>query len=305
MKQQLILLRGLPGSGKSTWAKEQVAKSDGHIKRINKDDLRAMIDSGVFSKANEKQIIRTRDILTQTFLNAGHTVIIDDTNLAPEHQKAMERLANLHGVEFVINDSFLKVSIAECVERDSKRAKPVGKKVILKMAKQFQIPFYTPKEIYQRPDLPKVIICDLDGTLAIHNGRDPYDASKCETDLLNQPVHNLLSQYIENASYGQQIIIVFMSGRSDEFRPQTEAWLCKYEYGYLINDTNKAKLLFPLYMRKQGDSRPDYVIKKELFDEHIRDKFDVLFCLDDRDQIVKLWREELGLTCLQVNYGDF
>lgn len=45
--------------------------------------------------------------------------------------------------------------------------------------------------------------------------------------------------------------------------------------------------------------------KKELFEAHIARKFYIEFVLDDRDQVVDLWRNELGLTCFQVNYGDF
>jgi hypothetical protein len=58
-------------------------------------------------------------------------------------------------------------------------------------------------------------------------------------------------------------------------------------------------------MRAEKDNRKDSIIKRELFDKHIRDKYHVDFVLDDRDQVVRMWRRELGLTCLQVNYGNF
>lgn len=59
-----------------------------------------------------------------------------------------------------------------------------------------------------------------------------------------------------------------------------------------------------LHMRKTGDTRRDSTVKRELYERHLAHR-DVLCVLDDRDQVVRMWREELGLTCLQVAYGDF
>lgn len=59
-----------------------------------------------------------------------------------------------------------------------------------------------------------------------------------------------------------------------------------------------------LYMRPEGDVRKDTEIKREIFDNYIRDKYRVLFVLDDRNSVVKMWRD-LGLKCLQVAEGDF
>lgn len=57
-------------------------------------------------------------------------------------------------------------------------------------------------------------------------------------------------------------------------------------------------------MRVTKDFRKDCIVKKELFDKYVKDKYYVDFALDDRDQIVNLWRS-MELTCLQVDYGDF
>ena len=58
-------------------------------------------------------------------------------------------------------------------------------------------------------------------------------------------------------------------------------------------------------MLKTGDVRKDSIVKKELYQAHVEGQFFVQFVLDDRNQVVDLWRLELGLPCLQVNYGDF
>ena len=78
MSKKIIILKGLPASGKSTWAKEQVEKSQGGCKRVNKDDLRTMIDDGKFSKGNEKFVVQIRNNLIVEALKAGKHVIVDD-----------------------------------------------------------------------------------------------------------------------------------------------------------------------------------------------------------------------------------
>jgi hypothetical protein len=140
--------------------------------------------------------------------------------------------------------------------------------------------------------MKKAIICDLDGTLAHIDHRDPYDASTCEEDLLNEPVANILTVYSEQKEF--EIAILLVSGREDKYRPQTERWLRKHGIAYEA-----------LLMRRTGDFRKDTLIKKELYESHIADRYTILFVLDDRDQVVAMWRKELGLTCLQVAYGNF
>ena len=58
-------------------------------------------------------------------------------------------------------------------------------------------------------------------------------------------------------------------------------------------------------MRATGDVRKDWIVKKELYKAHVKGQYFINFILDDRNQVVDLWRLDLGLPCLQVNYGDF
>lgn len=139
----------------------------------------------------------------------------------------------------------------------------------------------------------KAIICDLDGTLALIGQRNPYDLTEMSEDLLNEPIANVLSVYDNQNIFDVDILIV--TGRSDEYRKETEEWLRRHKI------TNYKHL----YMRKAGDNRKDTSIKKEIYNHHIKEKYDIVFVLEDRDQVVRMWRKELGLTCLQVEYGDF
>lgn len=138
---------------------------------------------------------------------------------------------------------------------------------------------------------PKAIICDLDGTLALIEHRSPYDASTAEQDILNNPVANILHVYSQQKEF--PIDILLLSGRDEQYRPQTVAWSKRHGITYS-----------ELYLRPTNDKRRDTVFKKEVYEAYIQDKYDVLFVLEDRTQVVNMWRRE-GLTCLQVAPGDF
>lgn len=273
---------GLPASGKSTWAKNKIDKSPNSIKRVNKDDLRSMLDNSYFSKENERFLLDIQDVIIKAALEDGKHVIVDNTHLSPKHEARIRQL--IKGLAVLEIVDFRHVSLETCIERDLKRLNSVGEKVIRDMYNQFIAPPRSPKPTYN-PELPDVIICDLDGTLALIGDRSPYDAAKCEIDQVNEPVRSILE------TSGKKVI--FLSGRDDQFKPQTLAWLSKHNISFE-----------ELHMRKSGDVRKDSIVKKEMYEQFILDKWNVSFVLDDRDQVVRVWRD-LGLTCLQVDYGDF
>ncbi len=136
--------------------------------------------------------------------------------------------------------------------------------------------------------LPLAIICDLDGTLAHLNGRSPYDASSCVDDVLSEPIAHIVRTYA-----GIGVSVILCSGRESKYRQPTELWLETHGIQYEA-----------LHMRRTKDFRKDAVIKTEIYNAHIREQYSVLFVLDDRNQVVDMWRG-LGLTCLQVAPGDF
>lgn len=277
---KLIYTLGLPASGKTTWAKGYLSDaSNPKAIRVNKDDLRSMLHNNIFAKDREKMTVSSRNALITTALNAGFDVIVDDTNLNPVHQKYFESLAS-DTVTVEMKD-FRDVPLSECIKRDNKRPNPVGEGVIKKMHNQYLKPEVKTQDMGK----PEVILCDLDGTLALFTERGPFDTAKCETDAVNYPVLRVL----RNADCP----VIFMSGREDQYRPQTERWLKKHGIEY-----------HDLHMRQTGDFRKDAIIKQELYQRRIEPVARVLFVLDDRDQVVDMWRN-LGLTCLQVNYGAF
>lgn len=146
-----------------------------------------------------------------------------------------------------------------------------------------------PAYCVQNPDLPKSIICDLDGTLALMKDRSPFDASKCDNDLVHHPVANLLKNY---KTLGYKILLV--SGRENVYKEPTLRFLEKHEVTF-----------DELLMRRAKDYRKDSIIKTEIYNDFIKGKYFIEFILDDRNQVVDAWRKDLKLPCFQVYYGDF
>jgi predicted kinase len=304
----ILILRGLPASGKSTFARKLIDENKGAWKRLNKDEIRAMLDNSHHSSSNEKFVERMRDFMLFEALKEGKSVVIDDTNLSDRPveriQKVIGRYEKDTGEVVKIEFKIMETSLEECLARDEMREKKVGRDVILRMyndhVAKAKLPANSIKKVielskrgphYQLKDdtLPHAILCDLDGTLAIIHNRSPFDAVRCEADLLNEPIAEILKNY---ASRGVKIIL--MSGRDEAARRPTTNWLA---YNRIPYDA--------LFMRATGDVRKDSVVKKELYEAHINGQYFVKFVLDDRNQVVDLWRLELGLPCLQVNYGDF
>lgn len=142
--------------------------------------------------------------------------------------------------------------------------------------------------------LPRAVLFDIDGTLAVRNESDPNvrhfaDWDRVGEDLPNAAVIELAQLVAESGRYK----LIVMSGRDEVCRRQTEMWLDAQ--GVAFDE---------LHMRARKDNRPDTVVKKELFEAHIAGRHEVAFVVDDRDGVVRQWRE-MGLTCLQVAEGNF
>ncbi|MFF1701218.1 AAA family ATPase [Streptomyces sp. NPDC058252] len=288
----LIMTKGLPGSGKSTWAKEYVLKAQpGTVVRINKDDMRAMLHADRWNPANERQVVRARDALVEAFLvKKVNAVIVDDTNFAPQHETRLRQLAHRHGAQFEIKD-FTDVPLHTCIKRDLAREKSVGEKVIKDMYNQYLKPEPADPPIYN-PDLRDVVLVDLDGTLAkMAADRSPFAWDRVGEDTPHHDIVDLVST-LREAGTG----IIFVSGRDGSCYNQTRAWLREN-----LGDWSLSSFLF---MRTPGDMRKDSVVKEEIYQRSIAGKYNVWFVLDDRDQVVETWRA-LGLRCLQVAPGNF
>jgi predicted kinase len=298
----LYITRGLPGCGKTYEASAWVAEAPDCRARVNRDDLRGMVHDSLHIKGvTEPRIISVRDAAISALLRKGVDVVSDDTNLPSRTVRDLSKLAARAGAGFEVWD-LTNVPLEMCIARDAARERPVGEQVIRDMHTRYlrgrSFPLPLPDEDGERdalkpytpvPGTPRAVLVDIDGTAALMNGRSPFDETRVGEDLPNLPVIKVV-QALEAA--GSRV--VFMSGRSDACRAETAAWLAEH-----VGVPYDA-----LHMRAGGDVRKDSVIKAELFDTHIRDAYDVACVLDDRKQVVEMWRS-LGLTVLQVADGDF
>jgi hypothetical protein len=148
------------------------------------------------------------------------------------------------------------------------------------------------------------VIFDLDGTLALIDDRRAlstkpnskinwgifFDPSNIMLDRPNDPVITT-ANILKTAGYK----IVIFSGRSQATQDATQNWLTQYgvEYDQLV-------------MRPATDYTPDNDLKQTWLNQHFPgDQKDRILCVyDDRDQVVKMWRDN-GLTCMQVAPGNF
>lgn len=142
-----------------------------------------------------------------------------------------------------------------------------------------------------------IIIVDLDGTLAnvdhrvAHVQKDPPDWESFNAFMMHDEVNPWCRELI--ASMRQRGHSVFLvTGRGEKQREVCVDWLRSKNVSYE-----------GLFMRAANDTRPDAVIKEEIYQKELA-HFRVLFVVEDRLSVVRMWRK-LGLTCLQCADGDF
>lgn len=314
------LLVGIPGSGKSTYAKQVVAKDPSNWVRVNNDDLRAMMNGSVWSQDYEKMITDARNYLIRDALKRGKNVIIDNLNINRRHFDDVCKIAKSVNADIQVYEKAFYIELDEAMERNAKRegAARVPDDVMKKWFKESggkQFKYFKPRvEIYKEnkgsapafspPEriegAPEAVLCDLDGTLALIHGRSPYDASDCDVkDLPNWPVIETIM-----AHYRAGRKIIFCSGREDKYRPETIRFIEKYCFEPLSTNPGVNSFNYQLHMRKTDDFRKDSIIKEEIYEKEIEGQYNVLCVLDDRDQVVEFWRSR-GLTCFQVAPGNF
>jgi len=301
-----MILIGVPGSGKSTFARQFLKSNPGYVK-LSRDEFRHMLaDKWYPGEEIEDLVSANIDAATFAALRHGYNVLLDNTHC---NLKTLKETITKFGKDarIVLKVIGAELSIKEIKAQNLQRDKVVPEDVIDKMYKGFKSVLTakadllklitetaTPKGTIvvgeQNPNLPKAIIVDIDGTVA-HMGdhRGPYDWLKVDLD---DPDENVLN-IVRTLSLFYKVI--FLSGRDGSARKKTEAWLGVY-YGQEYEQ---------LLMRPTNDFRKDNIIKKEIYHQHIKDKYYIEAVFDDRDQVVNMWREELGLKCLQVEYGNF
>lgn len=291
--QIIEVLRGLPASGKTTYAKSRGK----NFVRVSRDDIRAMVTGRAEKFAGdykfEQMVTELEEQAIRAAIRAGKSVVVDDTNLKTKYAKRWIQLAHRLGVESdVVN---FKEPLDVLLARNAKRLDAVPEKTIRDMYARHQwAPVLLPvlEEIQAAqyvPDTtkPTAITVDLDGTLAHMNGRSPYDPTLYHTDTVDSAI-----QTVVNDLWPNHQVIVF-TGRSEEHREVCEQWL--RDNDVLFDD---------LLMRPDGDDRQDGIVKAEIFQEHIAPNYNHIMHFDDRDRVVDALRA-IGVKVAQVAPGQF
>ncbi|MBO3736383.1 phosphatase domain-containing protein [Actinoplanes flavus] len=296
---RLLITRGLPASGKTTFAH----KLQPGVVRVNRDDLRRMLHGGrLYTQVAEGQVTHAQRAAVEALLRARASVIVDDTNLRAKTVREWAEMAARFDASFEVHD-FTDVPVDECVRRDAERPEGdrVGEDAIRRLHSRYlagknlplPVPFVErggPGVVYRPdPELPEAVLVDIDGTVALMNGRSPYDWRRVGEDEPNPAVIAAV-----RAMHAAGHAVVFCSGRDAVCRPETEAWLDLY-----VGVPYEA-----LFMRAEGDSRKDSIVKREIFDREVSERWRIVGVFDDRQQVVRMWRQ-LGLTVFQVAEGDF
>lgn len=146
--------------------------------------------------------------------------------------------------------------------------------------------------------LKKAIIIDLDGTLANCDHRVHFVKSKPKNwdaffEGMGEDVLNEWCAELIEAMRMKNYTILFVTGREEKYKVATLDWLKK----------NKVEFDH-LFMRELKDVRDDFLVKEEIYNQKIKNHYDILFVVDDRVSVVNKWRE-LGLVCLQCDVGNF
>lgn len=279
MENKVYILRGLPGSGKSTWRKEK------NLPYVSKDDIRLANPSW-----NERQV--HSELMSQLagWMYQQFDCIVDNTNLNDKTVDQYIRLAADNGYEVEMVDFRMLVPVSVCIENDLQRKGSVGyvgEDVIKTMALENGL-LHT---IY-----PDTFIFDIDGTLAntehrVHllpeNGgswQQFFEAQ--DRDPLIKPVGYLLQ------TLARYHTIICVSGRPDTYRAMTRTWLASYNLPVSL-----------LLMRKAWDKRPDNEVKRDIYTKNIKPYFNVRGVFDDRKIVCRMWHE-IGLTLYRVGDPD-
>lgn len=286
-----IMLVGPPGSGKSTMARKMATENG--IEYFNQDSQGKGhlhdFDMAIFDKKD---------------------VIVDRMNFNKQQRSRYLDLAKKYGYETEIivlhqnwETCFKRVMARQGHEtiNDEKAARGAlatffGKYERPEPGEADQITM-----IYPAGPREKVIVCDLDGTLCDvehrrHHVRKPAGEKKDWVsffkEIPNDPIYQWCADIINNFKT-QGVRTVFCSGRGTNEQRNTKEWLEKHGFG----DN-------PLYMRDRHDSRQDSIVKEIILDFELLTRYQPYFMLDDRDQVVQMWRRR-GFICLQVQEGDF
>jgi predicted kinase len=305
MVKQLILTRGLPRSGKDTFATAWVDEDKDNRVRVNRDEIRFnLYNAYVIGPKREDVVTHVQRAMVEAAFREGQSVVISDTNLRASTVKDWMKVADkFHAeVEFVDIDTPLD----ECIRRDKAIGEAGGRKVGEDVIRSFYARYFRKGKFPQVPEreavtaasvrqyvadpgLQTAYIFDVDGT-TMHNkgGRGFFDWTRVAEDTPDEHVIEVAQRLKQS---GAAIIVV--SGRDEICKDDTVSSLIAA--GMPID---------AVFMRPAGSMEKDSIVKERILFNDIAHKWNVRGVFDDRNQVVEFWRAA-GILCYQVADGDF
>ena len=297
-----LILVGTSASGKSTFTKTLddswiISERDIHREHIlvNIKQLCKSTDNifqfWKFKWEDEVNVYEQNDI--KLSLDFNKNICFANTNLNKDRRDALKLKLEALGYEVEIKVFGLDLTFEELCKRDLWRKNSVGRDIIWKQWKQFNAEFGI-KPIKFDATLPKRFLIDLDGTLALHNsGRNAFEWHRVKEDTVNEVVMAMMYGVTDN--YRDNPMPIFMSGRDSICRKDTIDWLhgnTKYNREWIAEN---------LYMRAEGDMRPDTIVKEELIKNNLVDKYNIILALDDRLKVIRHYNL-LGIYVINCSY---
>ena len=294
---------GCSNSGKSTWAHKQWEENTDKVVIINRDKIRELLFSYTeetvskyYSRPDlnklEKQVTKYEDTLINEALCEGKDIIVDATHLEQKYIKRFEYW-NVP-LELVWFD----ISLEEAISRNKNRSRKVDESIIKKqfgkygvLRSNFSSYYFSPKTLKQSLNLPPCVIYDIDGTIAKMSGRSPYDWKRVGEDYMIHIVCATID-WIYDLEEDKRPKVWICTGRDGEAIEETKKWL------------NNNRIYYDeILIRDKGDTRPDWVIKEEMWEAISKENY-IIGMYDDRLQVVRRARA-LGLKVFNVEYNNF
>ena len=289
--RKIIVLQGPPASGKSTWARE-MAKAGTPYVIVSRDAIRES-RGDYWIPEQEDYITVLEEFAVISAIGRDLIPIIDATNLNPKTIEKWEATAREFNCEIEYKRFY--VPFKEALARDKARSRPVGEKVLKRFYSQYFHEEYVKEVGYDNVQIrphnnkPNCVVFDIDGVIAHHQGRLPFDWDSLENDLCDSRIVEIINQFNLLA-----VKIIFLTGRPESVRKETEKWIREHIPG--IN--------FSLIMRDSKDFRSGEIVKKELWEQCVEPKYNTLSVYEDSNKCADMWRD-LGLLTCQVYKNNY